>query len=83
MMPFSACVLLCYTVNAGSILGGATVDSYSKEDYCETLRAINSLIQRCEKAQQKFAQGSSQHTLLQNRLKALWIASSLITREIG
>lgn len=31
--------------------------------------------------QPKFAEGSSQHTLLKNRIKALYIAKSLITNE--
>ncbi len=45
------------------------------------MQAIASMIDRSEKMQGKFAQGSSQHTLQKNRIKALYIASSLITRE--
>ena len=47
----------------------------------EALRAIASMIERGEKAQEKFAQGTSQHTLQKNRIKALYIASSLIKKE--
>lgn len=39
---------------------------------------IISIINNCEKAKEKFKEGSSQHTLLQNRLNALYISKSLI-----
>lgn len=40
------------------------------------LKVVTSLIQRCENAQLKFNLGTSQHTLLRNRLNALYIAKA-------
>ncbi|MDR1631201.1 MAG: hypothetical protein LBS36_13470 [Oscillospiraceae bacterium] len=51
------------------------------EELQEALRLVVSMIGRCEKAQPKFAAGTSQHTLLKNRIKALYIAKSLMTKE--
>jgi hypothetical protein len=56
------------------------MDDFTKKDIEEALRAITSMISRTEKAKEKFAQGTSQHTLQKNRLKALHIASSLIVK---
>jgi hypothetical protein len=58
------------------------MDNYTKEELEEALRAIDSTINKCEKVQPKLKQGTSQHTLLIRRIKALRIASSLITREL-
>jgi hypothetical protein len=58
------------------------MDDYTKEDLKEALRAIESTISKCEKVQPKLKEGTSQHTLLIRRIKALRIASSLITREL-
>lgn len=49
----------------------------------EALRSIASMIERSEKAQEKFTQGTSQYTLQKNRIKALYIASSLIKNELA
>jgi len=59
------------------------MDSYTKEELEEALRIISSTIIRCEKTQPKFVKGTSQHTLLKNRIKALYISKSLITDEIS
>ena len=59
------------------------MDDFSKADMENTLQAIASITYRSEKAQAKFAPGNSQHTLLKNRIKALYIASSLIERELS
>ncbi len=40
------------------------------------------MLEKCEKAQLRFKAGTSQYTLLKNRINALRIASSLIAREI-
>jgi hypothetical protein len=58
------------------------MDKYTKEDLEEALRAIASTISKCEKVQPKLKQGTSQHTLLVRRIKALNIASALIKREL-
>ena len=57
------------------------MDNFTKEELEEALRAIASTISKCEKVQPKLKQGTSQHTLLIRRIKALQIASSLIMRE--
>ena len=58
------------------------MDDITKKDLADALQAIASMISRTEKAKMKFAQGTSQHTLLMNRLKSLQIISSLITKEL-
>lgn len=58
------------------------MENYTKEELEEALRAIVSTISKCEKVQPKLKPGTSQHTLLIRRIKALRIASSLITREL-
>ncbi|MBO0525465.1 hypothetical protein EXQ31_06350 [Clostridium botulinum] len=56
---------------------------YTKEELIEALRVVSSTISKCEKIQPKSAQGTSQHTLLKNRIKAMYISKSLITDEIS
>lgn len=58
------------------------MDDYTKEELNEALRAIASTISKCEKVLPKLKQGTPQHTLLQRRIKALHIASSLISKEL-
>ena len=57
------------------------MDNYTKEQLSEALRVVASTISRCEKIQPKFAQGTSQYTLLRNRIKALYISKALITAD--
>ena len=59
------------------------MDDSTEIEMEEALRAIASMIERSEKAQEKFAQGTSQYTLQKNRIKALYVASSLITNELA
>ncbi len=42
------------------------------------LQVIISTISKCEKQQTKFVKGSSSHTLLQNRIKAMYISKELL-----
>ncbi|MHC1682950.1 MAG: hypothetical protein AB6733_08380 [Clostridiaceae bacterium] len=58
------------------------MEEYTREELAEALSVVTSTISNCEKAQIKFAVGTSQHTLLKNRLKALYISKSLIKDEI-
>ncbi|HEY9060775.1 MAG TPA: hypothetical protein VIO64_09775 [Pseudobacteroides sp.] len=58
------------------------MDSYTKEELEEALRAITSTISKCEKVLPKLKPGTSQHTLLTRRIKALRISSALITKAI-
>lgn len=57
------------------------MQEYTKEELGEALRVISSTISNCEKIHPKFHEGTSQHTLLKNRIKALYISKSLITDE--
>lgn len=56
--------------------------TYTKEELREALRAIDSTIRKCEKVQPKLEEGTSSHTLLVRRIKALRIAAVLIQREL-
>jgi hypothetical protein len=58
------------------------MDNFTKEELEEALQAIVSTISKCEKVQPKLKQGTSQHTLLVRRIKALTIASTLITQAL-
>jgi molybdopterin-binding protein len=57
------------------------MNKYTEEELIEALRVVSSIISKCEKAQLKFAEGTSQYTLLKNRIKAMYISKSLITDE--
>ena len=52
-----------------------------KNDSDKALEVITSIIKRCEKAQLKFNAGTSQHTLLKNRLNALHISRALLSQQ--
>jgi hypothetical protein len=58
------------------------LENFSKEELSEALRAVTSMISKCENAQQKDSLGQSQRTLLSNRIKALQISSALITNAL-
>lgn len=59
------------------------METYSGEELAQALRAIESTIRKCEKALPKLKEGTSQHTLLARRIRALTIAAELIRREMG
>lgn len=59
------------------------MDKFTKEELFEALRAVNSIISKCEKAQMKFTEGTSHHTLLRNRLKAMYISKTLIEEALS
>lgn len=54
----------------------------SKEELTETLFVIASIVGRCENAQNKFREGTSQHTLLKNRIRALYLSKELVEAEL-
>jgi len=58
------------------------IDKYSKEDLIEALRPVSSIISKCEKAQLKFAEGTSNHTRFKNIINAMYVSKALITEEI-
>lgn len=57
------------------------MNNYTKEELEEALQVVSSTIKNCEKMHPKFAEGTSQHTLLKNRIKAMYISKALITGE--
>jgi len=57
------------------------MDNYTTDELQEACRPITSLISKSEKAQQKLAPGTWQHTMLRDNLKALHIASVLMNKE--
>lgn len=59
------------------------MSQYSREELVEALRAVDSIIHKCEKAQEKFPDGNAHHTLLKNRLKAMYVSKTLIERAIA
>ncbi len=65
-------------INNENVMG-----SYTKEDLMEALRPVSSIISKCEKAQQKFTEGTSHHTRLKKMIKAMHISKSLIAEEIN
>ena len=59
------------------------MDGYTREDLSESLTAVESIIHKCEEAQKKFSPGTSHHTLLERRLKAMYLSRALILRELA
>lgn len=59
------------------------IDKYTKEELIEALRPVSSSINKCEKAQSKFAEGTTNYKRFRNIIKAMYISKSLITDEIN
>lgn len=59
------------------------MEKYSKQELDAAVKFISSTISKCEKMQLKFAEGTSQHSLLKNRIKALYISKALIENDIN
>ena len=57
------------------------MNTYSQEELQNALKIISSAIRNCEKIHPKFPEGTSQHSLLVNRIKALNISKSLIEND--
>lgn len=66
-----------------SLITDENVDNYTKEELMEALRPVSSIISKCEKAQLKFAEGTSHHTRFKNMINAMYISKSLIADEIS
>ena len=54
------------------------MERFTREEMEEAERAIASLLHKCERAVEKLTAGTSQYTLMQNRIAALRIALTLI-----
>ena len=57
--------------------------SFTREDLKEALCALTAMISKTQKAHAKLSSGTSQHTLLRNRLKALLMSEALIESKLG
>ena len=55
--------------------------NYSEEELQNALKVVNSSISKCEKIQPKFKEGTSHHSLLRNRIKALNISKCLMEKD--
>jgi molybdopterin-binding protein len=65
------------------ITDGNMMDKYTTQELIEAIRPVTSIISKCEKAQLKFADGTSHHSRLKNIISAMYISKSLITHEIS
>lgn len=54
---------------------------FSKEELEKAISLLSSTITNCEKMQLKFSEGISQHSLLKNRIKALYISKALLSGD--
>lgn len=54
---------------------------YLRDELSDALQVVSSTISKCEKIQPKFAEGTSQYTLLKNRIKAMYISRALIKAD--
>jgi len=59
------------------------MDNFTNEDLEEALLATASMISKTGAVKERFAPGTSQHTLQKNRLEAVNIASALISKELA
>lgn len=57
------------------------MENYSQKELDTALQLISSTISKCEKMQLKFAEGTSQYSLLKNRIKAFYISKALIEND--
>ena len=54
---------------------------FSKEELEKAISLLSSTIINCEKMKLKFLEGTSQHSLLKNRIKALYISKFLLSGD--
>lgn len=57
------------------------MNPYTAEEVSKALETVQSTIHKCEKIQPKFKEGTSQFSLLKNRIKAMYISKALLTEE--
>lgn len=58
------------------------MDACATKELEDALSALASMIGRSEQAQAKFSPGTPQHTLQQNRIRALRIAAALVCAQL-
>ncbi|MCI1945962.1 MAG: hypothetical protein LKJ66_05905 [Clostridium luticellarii] len=54
---------------------------FNKEELGKAIFLLSSTITKCEKIQLKFSEGTSQYSLLKNRIKALYISKALLMND--
>lgn len=59
------------------------MENYTYEELNIVLWEVSATISKCEKIQGKFAEGTAQHSLLRNRIKAMVISKLLIENELS
>lgn len=59
------------------------MEKYTEQQIQDALKIVESSIANCEKVQPKLKEGSPQLSLSHNRLKALYIAKTLLLGQIG
>lgn len=59
------------------------MSAYTEEELREAWRALDSTVKKCDKVLPKLKPGTSQHTLLVRRIKALRISLELLERELA
>ncbi len=57
------------------------MENHPQKELDAALQLIVATIKNCEKMQLKFEDGTSQHSLLKNRIKALYISKALIEND--
>lgn len=57
------------------------MNKYTESEVEYSVAIITATITKCEKMQLKFSEGSSQHSLLKNRIKALYISKVLLNGD--
>jgi len=57
------------------------MDKFTKEEMADAVLIVSSTLSKCERIQPKFAEKTSQYSLLTNRIKALVIANLLLKGE--
>lgn len=70
-------------ISRSLISGDNDMDKYTKVELTEALPPISSIIHKCEKAKQKFAEGTSLHTRMKEMIKAMYISKTLIIVEMN
>jgi len=59
------------------------MENFTSEEYKSSKSEVEKIIKKCELILPKFNIGTSQHTLLVNRIKALKICNDFIAKEIS
>ena len=67
---------------ADTLMRGAGAAHIHVADFPAALAALDDMLRRSEQAQERFAAGTAQHSLLRNRIRALHIAEAFVAEEM-